>query len=94
MANFFKEYQATVKAKKEEEARRKYEDREKAREIADYFYSLVRGQRVKVDKAYAENGYLYFADNLDDGHILLSETKKEAVSGYGYIYSKDVVIRR
>lgn len=81
MANFFKDYQAQVKTKREAEELAK-------REPERTEYNV--GQVVYINPAYDwndNNGKKYFVDYLGDNSILLADTKKEAMSGYGHIYS-------
>ena len=81
MANFFKEYHAELKKKREEVVKEK---------TIEY----KRGQVVHINPMYDEdrNGKRYFADQLGDDSVLLAKTKKEAMSGYGRIYSVHVII--
>lgn len=92
MANFFKDYQAEIRAKREAEAREEREAREAARKLDAYLESLSRGQRVKVNRAYAENGFLYFANIFSADSILLSDDKANAKAGRGWIYDKNIII--
>lgn len=82
MANFFKDYQSQIKADKE---RKRLEMLEQTEKQAEY----EKGDIVYINPMYDENrnGKRYFVDYLSDNHILLAKTKKEALSGYGYIYS-------
>lgn len=80
MANFFKEYHAERRAK----------------EIApETPVEYTQGQVVYIDPMYDENrnGKRYFVDNLSGDSILLAKTKKEAMSGYGYIYSRHDIVK-
>ena len=88
MANFFKDYRKQVKEKKKAE---KIGNRE-AEKIE---YEV--GQVVYINPLYDwhnNNGKKYFVDYLDDDSILLADTKKEAMSGYGYIYSIYSVVKK
>jgi hypothetical protein len=83
MANFFKDYHQEVKAKREAEERIK-----KAFETPEF----NRGQLVKV-REYHQSALLggvrkmYFSDYAcTKGMVLLSPSKKEALSGVGYLY--------
>lgn len=80
MANFFKAYHTQLKADRAEQ--------QAAKELpATPEYDL--GQIVYINPLMGENrnGKRYFVDYLGDKHILLAKTKKEAMSGRGYIYS-------
>lgn len=92
MANFFKDYQSGIRAKRAAELEAEREEKRKARAVDDFFDSLQRGERVKVNAAYAESGYMYFSDTLNAQSILLSDDKREAMRGYGYIYDKNIII--
>lgn len=93
MANFFKDYQKTIREKREEEKKAEMAAKAKAKEYAEYFSCLNKGAKVKVNPAYAECGYMYFADQINDNSVLLSDDKESAKHGYGYIYAESVVIR-
>ena len=82
MANFFKEYQADIKAKKQAEENAKVKHVE-----------YNRGQLVYINPMYDadRNSKRYFADYLSDGFILLAKTKKDAINGYGQIYSACII---
>ena len=86
MANFFKAYQSEIRAKRDAETRKP------GRNVGEYLASLARGQRVKVNRRYAESGYLYFADIINDNYILLSDDKTNAKAGRGWIYDESVII--
>lgn len=82
MANFFKEYHAELKAERKATEKKAKED------IVEY----KRGQVVYIkpfnllfDDRNARKRY--FADYLSDHSVLLAETKKEALDGYGHIHS-------
>ncbi len=77
MANFFKDYQAAVRAAKEAQEPPKPEHR------------YERGQIVRIPYFLDENGNgkRYFVDYLSGDCVLLSKNKKEAMAGYGHIYS-------
>ena len=81
MANFFKEYHAERRAK--ETAQEKTVE-----------YSV--GQIVYINPMYDENrnGKRYFVERLSGGRVLLAKTKKDAMSGCGYIYGDCDVVRR
>ena len=80
MANFFKEYHAELKEK-----RTVTENKEK-----EYVYSI--GEPVYIHQVYGKNNKKYFADYLERDMVLLADSKKDAMSGYGYIYSKYDII--
>lgn len=93
MANFFKDYHAQLKAKREQEQAQK--DKGTMRETArrDYIYGLKRGDRVKWSVlVYAGTDTpaniqtLYFADIISDNTLLLAEDKQTAKAGRGYFY--------
>ena len=76
MANFFKDYHATritATTETKAETRTTYEP----------------GQIVRINPYLDENrnGKRYFADYLDENTVLLAKTKREALNGYGYVYS-------
>lgn len=85
MANFFKDYHAEVKAKKEAEENAKGKPIE-----------YTRGQIVYINPIYdsERNGKRYFVDDLGGGNVLLAKTKKDALSGYGYIYDRCNIVER
>lgn len=84
MANFFKEYQKEVREKKQAKETKKKRTEYKV------------GQLVYINPIYDidGNGKRYFVDYLNDGCILLAETKKDALEGYGYIYSTSAIIKK
>ena len=92
MANFFKDYQAELRVKREAEEQEKQKAQEEARKIDNYIESLPRGKRVKINKRYAENGFLYFADILSENSVLLSDDKENAKAGRGWIKDKNIII--
>lgn len=78
MANFFKGYHAQLKA-----------DRESVKAATpEITPEYCTGDLVHINPYLDENrnGKRFFVTYLSDNHILLAETKKEALSGYGYIY--------
>lgn len=83
MANFFKEYHAERKAERT------------AKETAVKTTDYDRGQIVFIDPMYDENrnGKRYFVDYLGGDSVLLAKTKKDAMNGYGYIYSTCCIAR-
>ena len=83
MANFFKDYHTEIRAKREAE------ENAKARQV-----SYNRGQIVYINPIYdsERNGRRYFVDDLSNGCVLLAKTKKEAMSGYGYIYDVGCIV--
>ena len=92
MANFFKDYQKTIREKREEEKKAEMAAKAKTNEYDEYFSCLNKGAKVKVNPAYAECGYMYFAGQISDNSVLLSDNKENAKHGYGYIYTKSVVM--
>lgn len=86
MANFFKDYQAQVKAKREAEERAKQQPERKEYET---------GEVVMIDKRYdhteKQTGRKYFVTYLKD-HVLLADNKKQAMEGRGYIYDLSVIV--
>jgi hypothetical protein len=82
MANFFKEYHAQLKETRQ------------AAETANTQKQYEAGQAVKIDKAYCwdgESNKKYFVTWLPGDCVLLADSKKEAVNGYGHIYSASVI---
>lgn len=77
MANFFKEYHAERRAKESVKATRNIRK------------EYNRGDVININPIYDENrnGKRYFVDYLSDSSVLLAKTKKDAMNGYGYIYS-------
>ena len=84
MANFFKDYHASIKA-----------DREAKENAKEKPIEYNRGQIVYIDPVYDEdrNGKRYFVEELSCNNVLLAKTKKDAMNGYGYIYHKCDIIR-
>lgn len=84
MANFFKEYHAERRAK--ESARAKESEKATRKEYN-------RGDIIHINPMYDENrnGKRYFTEYLGDDTVLLAKTKKDAMNGYGYIYSVFVI---
>ena len=83
MANFFKKYHAQIK-----------ENRQSA-ETANTQKQYEQGQAVKIDKAYCwecESNKKYFVTWLAGDSVLLADSKKEAINGYGHIYSASVIL--
>lgn len=83
MANFFKDYHATRTTATTETTttpRTTYEP----------------GQIVRINPYLDENrnGKRYFADYLDEAHVLLAKTKREAINGYGQIYSTADIVTK
>ena len=82
MANFFKDYHATTTATTETTTapRTTYEP----------------GQIVHVNPYLDENrnGKRYFADYLDENTVILAKTKREALNGYGQIYSTADIVNK
>ena len=83
MANFFKDYQVEVKAAKQAK---------ESNTIKKVEYTT--GQQVFINPMYDENrnGKRFFVAYLGNGGVLLAKTKKDAINGYGYIYSISVII--
>lgn len=75
MANFFKEYHAELAEKRAAE--------EAAKAAPPKVYSA--GEKVKMRKEYG-SGRKFFADYLCEGYVLLADTKRDALAGYGYVY--------
>lgn len=91
MANFFKDYQKQVNARRQERQRTK--ERQKTR--CEYLQNLEQGAKVKVNKAYAESGFLYFVSYVDKSTVLLTDNKTKAKQGYGHLYSvHDVIVNK
>lgn len=85
MANFFKNYHAEVRAKREAEETM-------MKKSVEY----DRGQVVYINPMYDENrnGKRYFVDYLGNDNVLLAKTRKDAMNGYGYIYSTCNIVNR
>lgn len=83
MANFFKEYHAELKAQRTAEEQKKNPRR------TEY----TTGQVVYIDPMYDENrnGRRFFVEYLSGDSVLLAKTKKDALNGYGYIYSRHIM---
>lgn len=99
MANFFKDYHAQLKAKREQENAAENERKQKERARLDYIDGLRRGDAVKwsilvyagTDKP-ANIQTLYFSDIISDDTLLLAEDKQTAKAGKGYFYDACGVI--
>lgn len=85
MANFFKDYQAQVKEKREAEEKAKQQPKRK-----DY----EQGELVMIDKSYdwteKQTGRKYFVEWFNSS-VLLADTKKQAMEGRGYLYDVSVI---
>jgi len=96
MANFFKEYQAGVRAKREQESREKREQEQKRNEIQNYIDSLKVGQKVKYSFLVDSKGnkVVYVGYFISDGstHIWISKTKDGAKKRQGNTISKESII--
>lgn len=97
MANFFKEYQSELRAKRQAEAEQERKVRNEERERNEYIDSLKVGQKVHysflidtaMKKPIVYSGY-FCADA--GSHIWISETKQDAKDGYGRTISKSSII--
>jgi hypothetical protein len=80
MANFFKEY---------------HTERRATRNIQPTRKEYNRGDIININPMYDENrnGKRYFVEYLGDNSILLAKNKKDAMNGYGYIYSTCDIIK-
>lgn len=97
MANFFKSYYADLSAK------RQAQNAEKVKQDArrDYVNNLQRGQKVKYSNLVNGKGEkvfiheFYFVEYMKLGNdeiVLLNDNKKQAMQGYGGIYSLSGII--
>ena len=86
MANFFKGYHAQLKADRESV---------KAAATPEITPEYCTGDIVRINPYLDENrnGKRFFVDYLSDNHILLAKTKKDALSGNGYIYHLCDIVR-
>ena len=84
MANFFKGYQAQVRADREAKEKKKEKPIEYNKGQVAYINPMYDAER---------NGKRYFAEDLGNGMVLLAKTKKEAMGGYGYIHSRCDIIK-
>lgn len=97
MANFFKEYHAELRAKRQAEAEQESKARNEERERNEYIDGLKVGQKVRysflIDTA-TKNPIVYSGYFCGDAgeHIWISETKQEAKDGYGRTISKSSII--
>lgn len=82
MAAFFKEYH-----RQRQEQKRQITEQPKEREFTAGQLVTVKSHRV-----FSEDIKLYFADIINDTFCLLSDSKKEALNGRGYIYAIDDII--
>lgn len=97
MANFFKEYQAQVRERHEQERRAEADRRWQEHERENYINGLRKGQKVKYSflidiatgKPVIYEGY-FCADA--DTHIWVSETKEDALRGRGRTVDKRNII--
>lgn len=61
----------------------------------EYLQNLEQGAKVKVNKAYAESGFLYFVSYVDKSTVLLTDNKTKARQGYEQLYSVyDVIVNK
>ena len=99
MANFFKEYHAELRAKRQAETEQERKARNEERERNEYIDGLIIGQKIKfarfidgiTGKDIIEQGY--FAGRVSDGYIWFADTKKEALKGFGWSLSVNYIIK-
>ena len=90
MANFFKDYQNAIKQKRLEEIKQEQEEKQKQTAINNYIDKLKKGQKFKYNfNGKTENGYFISDCN---GFIWFSDTKQDALCGYGWTLSKNYII--
>lgn len=83
MANFFKDYHEELKERRAAE--------EQKTDRVEY----NEGDTVYINPMYSEGtAKKYFVTYLSADMVLLANTKKEAVKGYGYIYSIHDIVKR
>ena len=82
MAAFFKEYH-----RQRQEQNQQITEQPKERE-----FTAGEGVTVKSQYIFGEDVKLYFADIINDTFCLLSDNKKDALKGVGYIYPIDRII--
>lgn len=92
MANFFKDYQAEVKRKREQERAEELKRINKERARRDYLDGLERGDKVKYSvlvyagtETPANVQTLYYAGRVSADSVLLSDDRQQARNGYGYL---------
>lgn len=99
MANFFKDYQAQIRERKQAEQRAEQDKRQSERMRRDYLDGLKVGQKVRysflIDTATGKpiiyTGYLTSNDSESD-YIWVADTKEHAKQGRGATVRKSAVI--
>lgn len=99
MANFFKDYQAEIRRKREQERAREIKQAQAERARRDYLDGLERGDKVNYSilvyagtETPANVQTLYFVSRFSDTGVLLADTKRQAMTGRGNIYSVHGII--
>lgn len=98
MANFFKEYHAELRAKRQAEAEQERKEREERQEKQNYIDSLKKGQKFKYSRyinSITKNPiteYGYFIERFSDTSIWYSNTKETALKDRGWTLSVDDII--
>lgn len=101
MANFFKDYQAEIRRKREQERAEELRKTQAERDRAAYLDGLERGDPVRFSvlvysgtETPANVQRLYFVANIGGGHCLLADTKKQAMTGRGSIYATHGILTK
>jgi hypothetical protein len=86
MANFFKNYQTELKAKREaeENAKPKRKEYQLGQVVYVGYISPLCGEVSKR---------MYFVTYLDDNTVILAKSKKAAMNEEGHIYYADTILR-
>jgi hypothetical protein len=98
MANFFKEYHAELRAKRQAEAEQERKARNEEKERNEYIDGLKIGQKFKYSR-YINSitkkpiiEYGYFIERFSDNCIWYSNTKENAVKDRGWTLSVEHII--
>lgn len=98
MANFFKEYHAELRAKRQTQAEQERKAREERQEKRTYIDRLKKGQKFKYSR-YINSitkkpliEYGYFIERFSDNCIWYSNTKETALKDRGWTLSVDHII--
>lgn len=91
MANFFKDYQNAIRQKKLEEIKQEQDEKQKLTAINNYIDKLKKGQKFKYCNAFGEIKTGYFTNDCN-GFIWFSDTKQDALNGYGWTLPKNYII--
>lgn len=92
MANFFKDYQADVKAKAiaKETIKEESISYEQGQIVYVNLYGKINPLIANIERKTKK----YFADYLSENHVLLADNKKDALNGYGYIYDISCIVTK